>query len=377
MSLVLSIAIAMLGWSTTLDDEAQRSMTPMAVTMMALSMCWLTYALYIFFKRLHKIRRQNGDGFDEVWGPSLMVVSLFCLCVLSLVLIIAKPFEKAEEPLAPATFGRPCEQLLINYSGFPALGVEPSGVMYYPTRDSLFVASLHHLFEVRSDKTVVDHPFPGMDIEAVTLDPASPDTLYLAVESPNQIVALSALTMTLYNPVNVAASLKAEQQLEAIAVCPRELCGGAVGNLRLLVGGSSDSLRVIDFGDYPTGFPYNGVTIIDEIDLDALLCRRIGRCVRKDAGRISDLYITSDAIYALAERESEIFKIPWSATATNKLAPPELPQVWPLPQSTRGGWQGLTLKPKLGGGEKAVLANDFHGFVKEFEISSSGIVSSC
>jgi hypothetical protein len=234
------------------------------------------------------------------------------------------------------------------------------------------------LFEIKNDETVIDYHFPGMDIEAVTLDPDSPDTLYLAVENPNQIVALNALTMALYNPVNVASAMKPESQLEAIAVCPPALCGGGPGNLRMLIGGLSDSLRVVDFGDYPTGFPYNGVKVIEEIDVDALLCRRINRCVKKNAGRITDLYISSDAIYALAERDNELLKIPWSATAVNKLAPPEFPQVFSLPNETRGGWQGFALKPKSGAsGHSAILSNDFHGFVKEFEFGSSGLVSKC
>jgi uncharacterized membrane protein YidH (DUF202 family) len=376
VSLVLSIAIAMLGWSTTLDDEAQRSMGSMAVAMMILSMCWLAYALYVFFKRMSKIRGRKDEGFDEVFGPTMMVLSLFCLCVLAIVLVLVRPLNTDDEVVV-ATYGRPCVHTLANYTSFPALSAEPSGVIYYPTRNSIFVASLHHLFEIKPDGTVEDYHYPGFDIEAVTLDPSSPNTLYLAIENPNQIVALNALTMQLYSSVNVATALKAEQQLEAIAVCPKELCGGGTGNLRFLVGGKSDSLRVIDFGDYPIGFPYSGVTVVDEIDLDALMCRRIGRCTKRDAGRITDLYISSDAIYALAERDGEIFKIPWSANTRNKLSAPELPTVLTLPRETRGGWQGFALRPEAGGGYSALLANDFHGFVKDFELGAAGLVSTC
>jgi hypothetical protein len=269
--------------------------------------------------------------------------------------------------------GRSCKNSLADYNDFPVLNAEPSGVIYHPGRGSIFVASGHHLLEIKngSSSSVVDHPFPGFDIEAVTLDPNSPDTLYLGLENPNQIVGLDLRTMTTYTPVNLALVMDSSDTLEALAVCPPALCG--VGSKRFIAGGPSNRLYVLDLGNYPIIYPHN-VKILDVIDIDALLCRRIDRCFNK-TGRISDLYISSSAMYALSLKHSEVFMIPWSATAKSKFAgAPGAPQIMQLPGETNGNWQGFCLKPASNGnGVSAVLANDFHGFVKEFPVDSQGV----
>lgn len=374
VTLVLSISIAMMGFSASLTEEARESMIRLSVTLMVLSCLWLAYALWIYFKRLRKIRLQDESGFDEAFGPSMMVASLFFVCVLALVFILASPFVQ-DDTTDETHLGRPCVNILAGFSDFPVLGIEPSGVIYHPGRDSVFVASPHYVLEIKNtpNKTIVDHAFPGWDIEAITIDPNSKDMLYLGIEGPNQIVAVNINTMVASTPVNVEVLMGNNHQLESLVVCPQELCG--VGGKRFIVGGPSNSLRVLDLGGYPNSYPYD-IRIIDEIDLDAFLCRRIGRCYNR-TGRISDLYLSGSDLYAVAEKRSELFKIPWSATATSKIAGAAgTPEIMQLPKETNGGWQGFCLKPRSDGtGDSAILANDFHGFVKEFQLNSQGLVT--
>merc|ERR1712176_1527719 len=125
---------------------------------------------------------------------------------------------------------------------------------------------------------IIDHSFPGSDIEAVTIDPDAPNLLFLGLEGPNRIVAVNLETMTTYQPLYVEDLVGKNHKLEALAVCPENLCGlpKALGR-RLIAGGSSSSLRVIDIGAYPTVRAGSSPRIVDTIDLDALLCLRIGR----------------------------------------------------------------------------------------------------
>eukprot|EP00928_Gymnodinium_smaydae_P035837 TRINITY_DN25145_c0_g1_i2.p1 TRINITY_DN25145_c0_g1~~TRINITY_DN25145_c0_g1_i2.p1 ORF type:complete len:793 (+),score=108.08 TRINITY_DN25145_c0_g1_i2:233-2380(+) len=372
VTLVLSISIAMMSMGATMGEAAQTTIIPLGVTMMCVSIFWLLYAFRIYFKRLKKIRERDDTGFDEVVGPSAMVFSLLCMCVLALIVIVVNPF--ASSPVE-VHLGHACTSPLASFADFPILGAQPSGVIYHPARKSIFIASPHHLMEMASDGTIVDHPFPGFDIEAVTLDPLRPDTIYLGLETPNRIVAVDVDSMTASTPVIVDSVMGASHQLEALAVCPTELCGNE--GKRFIVGGSSDSLRVLDLGSYPVKFPYAGAKLVDEIDIDALLCSRMGRCVNK-TGRVTDLHVTAGALYILADRESELIKIPWSSTAKSKFAgAAELPTILRLPEETKGGWQGFCTKKGSEGNEFALLANDFHGFLKEAEISQDGFAALC
>jgi hypothetical protein len=234
-------------------------------------------------------------------------------------------------------------------------------------------------------KGVIDHPFPGLDIEALTVSPSNPDVLYLGLEGPNAIQALYLQSMSLVNPVPVSMVMGAEHQLDAMAFCPRELCGSEGGSSRFMVAGPSNNLRVLDLGSYPSQYPLYGAKLIDKIDLDALLCRRMPETCLNRTGRVTDLHITDRALYAVVQKKgkdgaSELVKVPWSATATSKLAgAPEQPQIFSLPPETKGGWQGFTIKQQADtmNSELAILANDFHGFVKEFRMSSGGLIGTC
>lgn len=375
ITLILGMSISMLGFSASLGEEGANTVTPLAIGMMMISMVWLTYAFFIFFKRLRKIRARQDDGFDEVFGPSMMVLSLVALCFLALIDALV-PQSIITPPAAVAVeehFGRPCDHILADYVDFPVMDVEPTGVAYHPSRDSIYVASDYHLLEMHKGE-ITDHPFPGFEMKAVAMDPKTPNLLFLGLQEPNRIVAVNLETMKPHQPLDIEGLMGNHQQLEAVAVCPESLCGlpKSLGT-RLIVGGPSNALRVIDVGTYPT-VPWSAPQVVDKINLDALLCRRIGRCNNRTV-RITDLHITDDALYALADENSELIKVPWSATSKSKLADaPERPSVLQVPVVSKGGWQGFTIKT-LAGAEHAIFANGLHGFVKEFRMNGTELMA--
>merc|ERR1712194_558543 len=89
---------------------------------------------------------------------------------------------------------------------------------------------------------------------------------------------------------------------------------------------------------------------------------------------ITDLHISDGALYALADENSELIKVPWSAKSKSKFAAaPERPSVLQVPIVSKGGWQGFTIKT-LAGAEHAIFANEFHGFVKEFRMNGTKLI---
>merc|ERR1711970_273260 len=54
-------------------------------------MGWLFYALHIYFKRMQRVRTGDMAGFDETFGPTVIVMGLLFLVVGSMVLTIFSP----------------------------------------------------------------------------------------------------------------------------------------------------------------------------------------------------------------------------------------------------------------------------------------------
>jgi len=91
VSLILTFAIGLTSVGASGNEATRARVVPVGLAMMGMSVLWLFYALHIYFKRMQRIRTGDMDGFDETFGPTVIVMGLLFLVVGSMVLTIFTP----------------------------------------------------------------------------------------------------------------------------------------------------------------------------------------------------------------------------------------------------------------------------------------------
>jgi uncharacterized membrane protein YidH (DUF202 family) len=318
------------------------------VSLVVLAIIFMIYALALFLRRSKSIRMQSVGPYDDSKGPVILVSVLITVIVINMILLNID----TTLPVFPVDNGVACVKLAehgIAEQMMPGF-ISPSSSLYIESKKQFVVVSASnvHFIDAVSGRVMDTHTLSNIDLEAVAYNPAHPDILILASETPYKVIQYNMNTRSVVDEYDFPTGYINNVNFEGLTYdSKRDLYWASLGDIIGFQLAANQTMLVTN------------VIKQEYFDDSALLL----------STKVSDLYYSAeeDFMYITFDKTNQLEVL--DMVTGNVIATYKLP-------GRNMKWEGLSFA-NINGETRAVMALDSPGQIWSFSFSLNSGFGSC